>query len=39
MPNAATLKTAAWTIAILAIAYRVGFKDTIEGNSKFLGFF
>ncbi len=39
LPKASNVKNAAWTIAILALAYRFGGKDVIEGRSKLFGIF
>ena len=38
-PTKSNLMNAAWTIAALAVIYRVGGKDLLEGRSKFLGIF
>ena len=39
MPTKSNLINVAWTLLALAVVYRVGAKDLIEGDKKFLGIF
>jgi len=38
-PTTTQLKTIAWTVGLLAAAYRLGAGDLITGRQKFLGLF
>lgn len=39
MPTKTTLKTAFWTIAIIAVVMRTPGRDLLTGEEKFLGIF